>query len=303
MGFAALGECLPEVEEPHRYERGLGHRACVGKGSFALYEGLIGALVVHDQDACVRGSECDGSDDVVRGFGSLERLGCQRQYISRRIDLSHLVEHCVRPDHRGEARTGSLGVDRRVDELARADAVAPSRHRPGRFTHDDRTPRVFVGAVCAEGVFGDRCRRPDGSFDGLGDERARDAYREIGLTCRDGPRDRRSDVVEVGFDALCPIDLGARPQSRSCVASERGEVPGVPLAGGVRSAGGHEAFLGVLSDRFQLPVPRPDVRMFGVDQRLVDQTRKRVDHFDVIDIVAGAQRLRGIERASAREHA
>ena len=77
----------------------------------------------------------------------------------------------------------------------------------------------------------------------------------------------------------------------------------MPLAQPIGGAGLHEPFARILADRFEEAVPAL-AGALAVDhhQRLADEPRQQIEHVVLVDAVASAHLLGGVERPRGRKH-
>ena len=118
----------------------------------------------------------------------------------------------------------------------------------------------------------------------------------------DSPGEARAQVVCVQFHCGQPRFLIDPVEGSMPTMAQFGEVVGVPRAESICIVGCHQALTRVQRKRLQQPVTDFAARMIGDDQRLVDQMPQQIGDVLARDVVATADGLGGLERASASEH-
>ena len=126
--------------------------------------------------------------------------------------------------------------------------------------------------------------------------------REVEIVGVDRVGERGEDVLRVGGHTSTPRELLRRPQSFVAAEGVLGVVAGVAVAERVGLDVFHEAFLAVLADRFQQPIPGVDTTAFGDHQRTGHQVGEQPQHGTSLDRRARTDRFRRVANATSREH-
>ena len=90
--------------------------------------------------------------------------------------------------------------------------------------------------------------------------------------------ERGEEVLAVGGHAGAPLDLLRPPQSFVATEGVVGVVAGVTVAQRVGLVVFDEAFLAVLADGLQQPIPGVETAAFGDDQRPVHEVGQQPEH-------------------------
>jgi hypothetical protein len=121
--------------------------------------------------------------------------------------------------------------------------------------------------------------------------------------CLDCPVERSTEVVEVARDDASPLEVISAPQVRTGRFGQGNVVVGVAASHHRRVPTRLQAFLGILADALEQPVPHRAIRVVINDNEgLVDQLTQHVVHIEDVEVVACEDRLRRRQVTATSEH-
>jgi len=116
------------------------------------------------------------------------------------------------------------------------------------------------------------------------------------------PLERRAQVVVLLFETSQRVGLPRTEQFLVRLFCECKEVVTMALPNRFDASAFHEAFPGILPHRLEQFVAKASVALLDRHKALVDERGQEIEHLAILNVVAGADMFRRVERPPSGEH-
>ena len=116
------------------------------------------------------------------------------------------------------------------------------------------------------------------------------------------PLERQAQIVVLLFETSQPVGLLRTEQLLVRLLRQRNEVVPMALPNRFGASALHEAFPRILPHGLEQSVAKASVALLDRDEALVDERGQEIEHLAILDVVAGADALRRVERPSSGKY-